>query len=60
MNKIIPFKILRKSLVKEKECEHEFKRISNCWFHWNHGFSMCIGKCVKCGLEKDVKTLETE
>ena len=51
--------ILSKYLEKKK-CRHEFKRISNCWFHWNHGFSMCIGKCIKCGLEKEIKTLETQ
>ena len=43
---------------KQKKCKHKFIRISNCWFHWNYGFSMCIGKCVKCGLQKDIKTSE--
>ena len=47
-----------KCLKKQKKCKHEFIRISNCWFHWNHGFSMCIGLCVKCGLQKDIKTSE--
>ena len=45
--------------VKNKKCKHKFKRISNCWFHWNYGFSVCIGKCVRCGLKRQVKTIDT-
>ena len=46
-------------LKKKKKCKHKFKRISNCWFHWNYGFSVCIAKCIKCGLKRQVKTIDT-
>jgi len=41
--------------MDEKKCKHIFTRISNCWFHWNIGDSMCIGRCTICGLTMDVK-----
>lgn len=44
--------------IKNKRCKHKFKRISNCWFHWNYSYSMCIGICVRCNLRKEIKTSE--
>ena len=41
---------------KQKECKHEFKRISNCWFNFYNGDSMCVGLCIKCDLKKEIKT----
>jgi len=38
----------------QKECKHEFRDISNHWFHWNTGEVMCVGVCINCGLKKDV------
>ncbi len=35
-------------------CKHEFVDMSNHWFHWNTGEVMCIGRCINCGLEKEI------
>ena len=53
----MPLKIIT---TKVKDCKnHNFKRISNCWFHWNYNYSICKAICSKCGLKKIVKTSET-
>jgi len=41
--------------MNEKNCNHEFTRISNCWFHWNTGEPICIGRCIKCSLTKVIE-----
>lgn len=40
---------------KEVECDHDFISTSNNWFHWNTGILMTRGRCLKCGLEKEIR-----
>ena len=40
--------------MREEECVHIYIDTSNHWFHWNTGDVMCIGRCAKCGLEKEI------
>jgi len=40
--------------MSEEEPDHDFMRVSNSWFHWNTGEVMCIGRCLKCGREKEI------
>ena len=40
---------------KEVDCDHEFRAISNNWRHWNTGILMTRGRCVKCGIEKEIR-----
>lgn len=45
-------------MSEQPECEdgdHQFKSVSNNWFHWNTGEVMCIGECVKCGIRKEIE-----
>lgn len=45
-------------MSEQPECEdgdHQFKSVSNNWFHWNTGEIMCIGECVKCGIRKEIE-----
>jgi len=40
---------------KEVDCDHEFRAISNNWHNWNTGILMTRGRCVKYGIEKEIK-----
>ena len=40
---------------KEVECDHEFRDVSNHWFHWITGDVMTTGRCWKCGLQKEIE-----